>query len=94
MQTVDLTKFTNSQGWVVIHNPETFMYEIKAANGKKKPGCWTNKRMAEYVLYQHLDDVQKHNDKIRKKSVPAKKKKAEKDAAEVVSAESLQLAIN
>jgi len=103
MKPVDLTEFTNSPGWHIIHNPQTFMYEIKATNGVTKPGCWTSFRLAEQELYDYLSKASKHATKAskanqKKSEARAKAKKEVEDnsnlASEKISARTLQLAIN
>ena len=75
MQNVDLTKFPNSSGWKVIHNPNTMAYELKANNGTVKPGTYTHRRFAENALYDYLDTMQK--------TAPANRKKKAKKVAPV-----------
>lgn len=95
MQHVDLTEFTNSSGWHIIHDSETFMYRIKAANGVTKPGSWTNKRMAEKALFDYLDEAQKHNERIGAKPSRrnAKKHIPKPIESEKISAQKLELAV-
>lgn len=82
MQNVDVTNFTNSSGWHVIHNPETMQYEIKAeSNGKVRPGSWTHRRFADKALHDYLDYIQKTSPNELKKIKTSKsvKKEAMKD---------------
>jgi hypothetical protein len=78
MQPVDLTKFKNSSGWHVIHNPDCMQYEIKNAKGRSLPGVWTHRRFADKSLFDYLSSVQepipvnKKQAKKKKLSVPIK----------------------
>jgi len=83
MQNIDITAFTNSSGWHVIHNAENMAYEIKSSNGKTRPGTYTHRRFADKALYDYLDFIQnadsskikkKRAKKVETKSTPVKRK--------------------
>ena len=68
MQDMDITNFTNSSGWHVVHNPDIMVYEIKSSNGKIRPGTYTHRRFADKALYDYLDFIQNADSaKIKKK---------------------------
>jgi hypothetical protein len=82
MQNTDITNFTNSSGWHVIHNPDNMAYEIKSSNGKTRSGTYTHKRFADKALYDYLEFIQtadsskikkKRTKKVEIKSAPVKR---------------------
>ena len=79
MQTVDLTEFTNSSGWHVIHDPNTMQYLIKSSNGKARPGSWTRKRFADKALLDYLIFVQETTPQAKAAKKKAKAKKTNKE---------------
>jgi len=79
---MDITNFTNSSGWHVVHNSENMTYEIKSSNGKTRPGTYTHRRFADKALYDYLDFIQNADSskikkrrakKIEVKSVPVQR---------------------
>lgn len=54
MQTVDLTGFTNSAGWNIVHDPDSRMYTIKNARGQMRGGQFTDRAFAELALEKYL----------------------------------------
>ena len=47
VQPVDLSKFPNSSGWRVEHDPNHMTYRIKSEKGHVKEGTYTHRTFAE-----------------------------------------------
>lgn len=61
MQTqLDLSNYTNSAGWEVVHDGDTGLYGILNAKGKALPGVgvFTNRVFADQHLAAYLEDCQ------------------------------------
>lgn len=57
VQPVDLSKFPNSSGWRVEHDPNHMTYRIKSEKGHVKEGTYTHRTFAEKVLYDYLESM-------------------------------------
>jgi len=59
VQPVDLSKFPNSSGWRVEHDPNHMTYKIKSEKGHIKEGTYTHRTFAEKALYDYLEGMSK-----------------------------------
>jgi len=61
MQQVDLNSLPNSSGWQVVHDADDQLFRIENARGRKLPGKFTGRLMAEKKLYDYLQEMAEKN---------------------------------